>query len=164
MNNEKTKNKKLKDELIKEKDKGKQYFNNWIKENKTNENFIIMTNKLNDKIKSLQSELDEKIVEIENLKNGNNSNINNSDIDVIRTGEKIIVAHFISCDQKINRALACKNTDTFVRIEEKLYKEYPEYKEFHTYFTVGGVMVYRFKSMQDNKIKDGEKIMLCYDE
>ena len=164
MNNEKTKYIKLNEELIKERDKGKQYFNNWNKEHKANENFINMTNKLNDKIKSLQSELNTKIVEIENLINGNKIDNNNSDIDAIRPGEKIMVAHFISCDQKINRALACKNTDIFVKIEEKLYKEYPEYKEFHTYFTVGGVMIYRFKSMQDNKIKDGEKIMLCYDE
>ena len=161
LNNEKINNKKLNEELIKEKDKAKQLFNDWNKEKQANTNFINMNNILNDKIKSLQNELDAKISELENLKNNNN---NNSDINVIRPGEKIMVAHFISCDQKINRAIACKNTDSFVRIEEKLYEEYPEYKEFHTYFTVGGIMIYRFKSMQDNKIKDGEKIMLCYDE
>ena len=93
------------------------------------------------------------------------SNNNNDDlINVINPGEKILSAQFISSDQKLIYSIPCKNTTTFVRVEEKLYEEYPEYKEFHTYFTVGGIMIYRFKNMEDNKIKDGVKIMLCYDE
>ena len=68
--------------------------------------------------------------------------------------------HFISKDGKFNLALPCKNTDIFVRLEEKLYNEYPEYKDVNTYFTVGGNIVKRFKTMEENNIKNTNAILL----
>ena len=67
---------------------------------------------------------------------------------------------FNSTDQKINYAIPCKNTDIFVKLEEKLYNEYPEYKDFNTYFTVKGALIKRFKSMQENNIKSSDVILL----
>ena len=48
----------------------------------------------------------------------------------------------------------------FVRIEEKLYNEYPEYKDLNTYFTVNGRIVKRFRSMLENNIRNNDKILL----
>ena len=161
---EKNKNKQLSDELKNDKDKIKQLTNNWNKEKLTTSNFNTMVNELNTKINSLQSELNAKITEITNLRYKlNSSNNTNSGIDNIKPGERIIVAHFKSIDQNVDRPIACKNTDIFVRIEEQLYKFFPEYKEYsNTFFTVNGTMVKRFKSMEDNKINDGDKIILNY--
>ena len=36
--------------------------------------------------------------------------------------------YFTSSDQKINYPIPCINTDIFAEVEEKLYKEYPEYR------------------------------------
>ena len=159
---EKNKNKQLCDELKNDKDIIKQLTNNWNKEKLTTANFNTMANQLNAKINSLQTDLNAKITEINNLRNQlNSSNNNGSGLEYCKPGEKIIVAHFKSIDQNVDHPIACKNTDIFVRIEEKLYNVFPEYKEYsNTFFTVNGTMIKRFKSFEDNKIKDGDKIML----
>ena len=75
--------------------------------------------------------------------------------------EDIISIHFQSIDQKVDISIPCLLTDTFVRIEEILYDKYPEYKDNNnTYFTVNGEVVKRFKSIQENKIKNYDKILL----
>ena len=122
-----------------------------------------MVNQLNSQIKSLQSDLNEKITELTNLRNQLNSSNNNnsSGLENCKPGEKIIVAHFKSIDENVDYPIACKNTDIFDKIVEKLYKIFPNYKEYrNTFFTVNGTMVKRFKSMEDNKIKNGDKIIL----
>ena len=161
---EKDKNKKLIDELENDKDKLKQLTNNWNKEKITTANFNITVNQLNDKINSLQSDLNAKIIEINNLKiQLNSSNNNSSGLENCKQGERIIAVNFKSIDQNVDHPIACKNTDIFVRIEEKLYDKFPEYKEYsNTFFTVNGTMVKRFKSMEDNKIKNGDKIILNF--
>ena len=47
-----------------------------------------------------------------------------------------------------------------MRLEEQLYEEYPEYKEFDVYFTVKGDKIKRFKSIEENKLKNKDKILL----
>jgi len=83
-----------------------------------------------------------------------------TNLEYINPGEKILAILFNSIDQKVNKAIACKNTDIFVRIEENLYEDYPEYKDVNTYFTVGGKIIKRFKSIQENNIKYSDIILL----
>ena len=92
----------------------------------------------------------------------NKINNNNSDdlINIINPGEKILSALFISTDQKITYAIPCKNTTPFVRIEEKLYEEYPEYKETDNHFLHNGSVIKRFKTVEENHIKSGKPIIL----
>ena len=95
-------------------------------------NLYIKTNdQLNIKINSLQSELDVKKTEIDEINNKLKVLNGNSNLKYINPGEEIMAIHFISTDAKVNYAFPCKNTDIFVKLEEKLYDEYPQYKEFN---------------------------------
>ena len=53
---------------------------------------------------------------------------------------------------------ACKNTDTFIRLEEKLNNDFPKLKEYETYFEVNGRRIKRFKTLDENKIKNNDII------
>ena len=110
-------------------------------------------------IELLNNQISNKIIELNNLKNKINNN-NDDLFNVINPGEKILSVLFNSCDQKINYSIACKNTTPFVRIEEKLYEEYPEYKDTENYFLHNGAIIKRFKTIEENNIKNGKPIIL----
>ena len=116
----------------------------------------ILKNKINSSnINELQKLLDLKNKEIEELKLINDPLYNR------KPGEKIFSINFTSIDQKIaNYSITCKNTDIFVRIEEQLYEDYPEYKDKETYFIKNGDKIKRFKSLDENNIKKNDVLML----
>ena len=78
----------------------------------------------------------------------------------LEEGEKLISVIFVSSDQKVHYSIICKNTSKFSIIEGKLYEEYNEYEELETYFTVNGRRINRHKTLDDNKIKNSDIIML----
>ena len=119
---------------------------------------IQLKNKDNNII-SLNNQLSNKINELNNIKNNINNNYNDL-VNNINPGEKVISALFLSSDQKITYAIVCKNTTPFVRIEEKLYEVYPEYKETDNYFLHNGSIIKRFKTVEENHIKSGKPIIL----
>ena len=87
-------------------------------------------------------------------------NNNNNLFKEILPGEKVISVLFKSSDQNLIYSLPCKNTTPFVKIEEQLYDEFPEYKETDNYFLVNGNKVKRFKTIDENNIKNGKPIIL----
>jgi hypothetical protein len=115
------------------------------------------------KLQSLQSLIKEKDKEINNLKsqlkNISNININNSNYQSNNINTDKCV-NFISNDQRIYYAIPCSGNSIFAEIEEKLYKEYPEYRETNNIFLSEGKEVLRFKTINDNKIGTGKPIML----
>ncbi len=119
---------------------------------------IQLKNKDNNII-SLNNQLSNKINELNNIKNRVNNN-NDDLVNFINPGEKTIAVLFISSDEKIQYVISCKNTTPFIRIEEKLYEEYPEYKETDNIFLHGGTVIKRFKTVQENHIKSGKAIIL----
>ena len=72
--------------------------------------------------------------------------------------DNIMAIAFTSVDQKFIYALPCRNTDSFVKLEKKLYEQYPEYKKEDTYFTFGGKRIERSKTLQENGIKCSDVI------
>ncbi len=112
------------------------------------------------KIKELNNIIDNKNNEINKLKSESSNNI----FKEILPGEEIIAVLFISSDHNITYSIPCKNTTIFVKIEQKLYEEYPEYKETDNYFLVSGIKVKRFKTIQENNIKSGKPVMLIKGE
>ena len=63
-----------------------------------------------------------------------------------------MTVNFISMDQKILFAISCIDTNTFAEVEEKLYKQFPEYRETNNSFIANGEPVLRFKTISQNKI------------
>ena len=109
------------------------------------------------KIKELNFTLANKNKEINNLINKLQ---NNDQISEYIKKDQMLIIQIKSVNQKVDMSFACKKTDIFARIEEKLYNEYPEFKDLNTYYTVGGRMVKRFRNMQENNIKNNDKILL----
>ena len=133
----------------------------------------IKVKELSDKVKKYENSNNEyikKIKELEELIKSKNADINNlknenNEITAIKSGEKIIAIFFTSVREDIYRPISCKNTDTFAKIEEKIYNEYPEYKDYNTYLTVNGNKIKRLKTVEENGIKDGNIIIVnIYDE
>ena len=84
-------------------------------------------------------------------------------IKILLPGETVLSVAFTSMDQKIHFNLPCKNTDLFVRIEEKLYNQYPDYIDKNAYFLLEGKLIKRFRTLKENNIKSGSSIVLYYD-
>ena len=79
----------------------------------------------------------------------------------LEKGEKLMIINFMSSDQKIqNCPILCKNTDYFNSLENQLYKKYEEYENNINYFTVGGRRILPNKTLEENKIKDNDVIVL----
>ena len=105
-------------------------------------------------INNLRNQLKDKERELKDLNNNKNKdgyvNFNN-----------IMVVHFISGDGKINQGIKCLPTDTFAQVEEKLYQIYDEYRDnYNNTFLARGNVIKRFKTMNENNIKNGDKIQL----
>ena len=89
----------------------------------------------------------------------------NKELDKLPNNETLkrkdmMCINFTSSDQKINYAIPCIGGDIFAEVEEKLYKEYPEYRETNNFFIVNGMQILRFKTISENNIKNGKPVML----
>lgn len=110
-----------------------------IIQNKPNTENEIIIQKLEEKIKSLEERL-----LFDSPKN-----------------EKLMNITIKSGDQKIKYSLICKNTDKINDIEKMLYKKFPDFPKTENYFLCNGASIEKFKSLEENKIKDGD-ILLVY--
>ena len=90
--------------------------------------------------------------EIKELKNKIENNSNNFD--------NLMTVIFYSTDQKIHYSLICKKTDIFSVIEKKLYEAYPECHDSEYFYMVNGQRIKRFKTLEENKIKNSQVITL----
>ena len=105
-------------------------------------------------IQNYKNTINQKEKELNNLKSqlqNNNISSKNKYIDINR----IMTVNFISMDSKIHFAISCLDTDTFAEVEEKLYKQFPEYRETNNNFLANGQTVLRFKTIKQNKIGNG---------
>ena len=157
----------LNKQLLEEREKNKKLeevinnLNNMIKSlTKENKNLNNELNKLNKTIK-------EKDEEIQDYKFRNNNIIeNNNLITSIKPGEKVFSVLFMTEGSQdiINYCMACKNTDLFVRLEEKLYNDFPKFRNYETFFMVNTKKILRFKTLDENNIKNNDIIHLFINE
>ena len=77
-----------------------------------------------------------------------------------KNGDKLLAINFMPLDQSFIKPIICHNNDTLAMLEQKIYNEYPQFKEMTTYLTVGGEIKKRFKTIDENKIKDGNAIVI----
>ena len=124
-------------------------------QNKLNNNTTIINN-LNNTINNYQNIINQKELELNNLRShlGNNNIRKNVDFD------DIMCVNFISSDQIVHYAASCLKTNTFAEIEEKLYKQYPQYRETNNNFIANDTQVLRFKTIAENKIGNGLPVTL----
>ena len=125
-------------------------------QNKLN-NCITIINNLNNDINNYKKIIVQKDLELNNnFKSQLNNNIHNNNINF----NDIMCVNFISSDQSVHYAAPCLKTNTFAEIEEKLYKQYPKYRETNNNFIANGTQVLRFKTIDENKIGNGLPVTL----
>jgi predicted RNase H-like nuclease (RuvC/YqgF family) len=112
--------------------------------------YLLKLNQLNITLSNKNNEINNLISRMQN----------NDQISEYIKKDQMLIIQIKSINQMVDMSFACKKTDLFVRIEEKLYNEYPEYRDLNTYYTVGGRTVKRFRNMEENNIKNNDKILL----
>ena len=105
-------------------------------------------------IQNYKNIINQKEQELNNLKiQLQNNDISSNNIYINKN--KIMAVNFISMDGKIHFAVPCIDSDIFAEVEEKLYKQFPEYRETNNSFLANGETVLRFKTIKENKIGNG---------
>ena len=113
-----------------------------IKKDKDNSNKDIVIKELNNEVYKLKEKLSRYPFELSK-------------------GEKLISVIFTSSDQNMYYSVICKNTEKFIELEKKLYTDYPEYSESNNYFMLNGNIVNKEKSLDENKIRNNDIIILA---
>ena len=124
-------------------------------QNKLNNNSNIINN-LKDTINNYQNIINQKDVELNNLRTQLNDNKIKKNIDY----DDIMYVQFISSDKNVHFMVSCLKTNTFAEIEEKLYRQYPQYRETNNSFIAYDTQVLRFKTIAENKIDTGLSVTL----
>ena len=145
-------NDKLKRQLNEEKNKNMKLIN----ENKILKKQI---NALNDKIKKLE---EMQINQDKLIFNKFNKSIKQNDFLVhkMKPSEQLLNVTFITSGTNglINYQLICKNTELFVRLEERFYNDFPQFKEYDLFFKNNNKKIKRFKTLEENNIKNKDVI------
>ena len=118
-------------------------------------------NSYNTNINNYQNIINQKDLELNNLRmqlNNMNNNIQSNKVFIDLND--IMTVNFISMDQNVHFAVSCLKTNTFAEVEEKLYKQYPQYRETNNSFLAHGSQVLRFKTIAENKIGNGLPVTL----
>ena len=123
---------------------------------------------LENKIKQKDLEISSLKEQINNIQMNNNNIIYNNQINNINVPNNnfninindMVCINFISSEQKIHFAVPCIKSNIFAEIEEKLYKQYPAFRETNNTFLVNGTIVLRFKTIAENKIDNGFPVTL----
>jgi len=109
----------------------------------------------------LKNQIKELIIENDRLK----SKENKSEESILKPGEKLLSINFLSNDQKIsNYSIPCKNTDVFVKLEEKLNQDFLWLKNKKYYFLNRGNVIERFKTIEENNIQSNDIIQIHYED
>ena len=112
-------------------------------------NYNIAINNLNNDTNNNKPKLNNNI----NIKIQNNANLND-----------IVNVNFISTGQNIHFSVDCDKNTIFAEVEEKLYKQYPEYRETNNIFIAKGRTILRFKTLAENNIVNDFPITLVEPE
>ena len=124
-------------------------------QNKLNNSNNIINN-LNNEINNYKNIISKKDLELNNIKSQLNNNIPKNNVNF----DDIMCVNFISSVQNVHFPVSCLKTNTFAEIEEKLYKQYPQYRETNNNFLANGTQVLRFKTIAENNIGNGLPVTL----
>jgi hypothetical protein len=122
--------------------------------------FSELGNKLNNNTNSYNNIIIQKDIELNNLRSQLIMLQNNNQIFNNVNANEILYVNFISMDQQINYSIPCVRRNTFAEIEEKLYKQYPQYRDTNNIFLANGTQILIFKTIEENRIRNGLTITL----
>ena len=90
------------------------------------------------------------------------SDLDNNDINKISENDKIISVLFMTQGNQdiINYSMACRTTDLFSSLEERLYQDFPNYRNIEKIFMVRANRILRNKTLEENNIKNNDIICL----
>ena len=76
--------------------------------------------------------------------------------------EKIISVLFVTQGNQdiFNYSMACRTTDLFSSLEERLYQDFPKYRNVGKIFMVRAKEILRDKTLEENNIKNNDIISL----
>ena len=69
---------------------------------------------------------------------------------------------FFIPEQNIHYPIPCNESDSFSKIELKFFKEFPELKSKNIYYLANGNTVNKTLTLKENKIKNGNTILINY--
>ena len=104
----------------------------------------------------MQDQIDQKDRELNKLR----KELQNKNLGQIIHESDMATVYFTSSDQRVNFAIPCIKTSVFAEVEEKLYKEFPKYRETNNIFIANGRQILRFKTLGENKIGNGKAVIL----
>ena len=109
-------------------------------------------------LKSAKKSLIKEIVQkIENENNG---------IEVIypegeiNDNDNLMSLIFLSSDESLKYGIICKSSDIFNGVVNKIFEREPKFRENLYFFLCNGTRVNEYRSLKDNKIKDGNVVIL----
>jgi hypothetical protein len=149
----------LEEELKKEKDKNKLLEQNIINLDNLKKELNVEINKNKALEMKNINELTKIIVEKEKKINILEKKLSRFPFE-LNEEEKLMSVIFTTMDQKFHYSIICKNTDIFNTIENKLYNAFSEYSETENYFFVNGGKINKVKTLEYNKIKNNDLIIL----
>ena len=78
---------------------------------------------------------------------------------ITKEGEKIISVNFISmnCSDISYYSLVCKESDLFLNLEERLYRDFPKFRD-KAFFMCNTKQIDRNKTLSENNIKSNSLI------
>ena len=111
------------------------------------------------KIIKLYDEISENQKEIKNLK----GKLERFPFELCEN-EKLMSVIISTEDKNTQYSIICKNTDKFLRIEEKFYEEFPEFGKVENSFNINGNKINKYQTLEENSIKNSELIIIKKEE
>ena len=78
--------------------------------------------------------------------------------------DEFIIVHFISTDQHINIAIRGNKSAPLCILENELYNMFPDYRNKNCYFLGNGWKCDKKKTLEENKIENGDKLIVVINE
>lgn len=107
------------------------------------------------KIFKLYDEISENQKEIKNLK----GKLERFPFELCEN-EKIMSVIISTEDKNIQYSVICKNSDKFLRIEEKFYDTFPEFGKAQNSFFINENKINKYQTLEENGIKNSDLIIL----
>ena len=154
LNKEKTKNKNLAET--------KEKMSKILKEKEEEINILknLSINDYPNQINNLKNIINQKDIELNFLRVQISNNNPNPIIPNKFYFNEIMCVNFISSDQTVHYSITCIKTDIFAEVEEKLYRQYPRFRETNKSFIANGNILLRFKTIVENRIGNGLPVTL----